>query len=123
MTMVSADFRVRAGVSHPPGVRSRLPAIKRDHVEQHITIERAKARTLRKSRWWQNRIAQNAQCYYCQGPLKAKEATMDHIIPLSQGGRSTPGNVVPCCKPCNNLKKNATAAHLLLDQIQKIQNP
>jgi 5-methylcytosine-specific restriction endonuclease McrA len=30
---------------------------------------------------------------------------MDHIIPLSRGGRSTKGNVVPCCKECNTAKK------------------
>jgi len=30
---------------------------------------------------------------------------MDHIVPLSRGGRSTKGNVVPCCKTCNTNKK------------------
>lgn len=30
---------------------------------------------------------------------------MDHIVPLSRGGKSTKGNVVPACKGCNNKKK------------------
>ena len=30
---------------------------------------------------------------------------MDHIVPVSRGGRTTKGNVVPCCKECNNAKK------------------
>ncbi len=30
---------------------------------------------------------------------------MDHVIPLSQGGRSVKGNLVPCCKECNSKKK------------------
>ncbi len=31
---------------------------------------------------------------------------MDHVVPLSRGGRSTRGNLVACCKNCNNLKQN-----------------
>jgi len=30
---------------------------------------------------------------------------MDHIVPMSRGGKSTRGNVVPACKACNNKKK------------------
>ncbi len=30
---------------------------------------------------------------------------MDHIVPVSRGGMSTKGNVVPSCKPCNTKKK------------------
>jgi 5-methylcytosine-specific restriction endonuclease McrA len=30
---------------------------------------------------------------------------MDHIVPLSRGGKSAKGNVVPSCKECNNRKK------------------
>jgi 5-methylcytosine-specific restriction endonuclease McrA len=39
---------------------------------------------------------------------------MDHIVPLAQGGKSTPGNVVPSCKVCNNLKRDMTAVEWLL---------
>lgn len=81
--------------------------------EQHTRREKAKARELRLSRWWQNLIAQ-ADCYYCQKPLKKEEVTMDHIVPLAQGGKSTPGNVVPSCKSCNNLKRDMTAVEWLL---------
>ena len=31
---------------------------------------------------------------------------MDHLVPLTRGGRSTRDNLVPCCKVCNNQKKN-----------------
>jgi 5-methylcytosine-specific restriction endonuclease McrA len=30
---------------------------------------------------------------------------MDHIVPLSRGGKSRKGNIVPACKECNNRKK------------------
>jgi 5-methylcytosine-specific restriction endonuclease McrA len=85
-----------------------------------VEKEKAKAREIRKSRWWQNRIA-NAQCYYCQKRLKAREVTMDHVVPLAQGGKSTPGNIVPCCKECNNAKKDLSAAEILLNQLEKTE--
>jgi len=34
---------------------------------------------------------------------------MDHLVPLSRGGRSTKGNVVPACKRCNTGKKQNLA--------------
>jgi 5-methylcytosine-specific restriction endonuclease McrA len=30
---------------------------------------------------------------------------MDHVVPISRGGKSSKANVVPCCKECNNAKK------------------
>jgi 5-methylcytosine-specific restriction endonuclease McrA len=41
------------------------------------------------------------QCQYCGSP---KDLTFDHIIPRSQGGRTTWENVTTACSPCN-LKK------------------
>lgn len=83
--------------------------------DEHLRRERQKARELRRSRWWQSRLA-NARCYYCEKPLSVASATMDHIVPLGQGGRSTPGNVVPACKPCNTAKSDMTAAEWALTQ-------
>ena len=34
--------------------------------------------------------------------------TVDHIIPLSRGGRHTPRNLAPACLSCNCAKKNKT---------------
>lgn len=76
--------------------------------------EKEKARQLRKSRWWQNLISSGVKCHYCEKVLKKEEVTMDHLIPLSRGGKSTKGNLVPACKPCNNEKKDKTPVDLLL---------
>ena len=65
---------------------------------------RQKARELRESQWWKRRLAKGL-CHYCGRPTPPKELTMDHIVPVSRGGKSTRGNVVPCCKECNNEKK------------------
>ena len=69
-----------------------------------IAKERAKARELRRTNWWQAQI-QKGVCHYCGGTFPPSELTMDHIVPLSRGGHSTKGNIVPCCKTCNNKKK------------------
>lgn len=74
--------------------------------ESVLKREKLAARELRQSRWWQNLIANNAKCHYCSCKLKKDEVTMDHVVPLVRGGRSTKGNVVIACKPCNNAKKD-----------------
>lgn len=72
--------------------------------EKHLKLERQKARLLRQSRWWKQKIAEG-RCYYCQQKFPPAELTMDHIVPISRGGQTTKGNVVPVCKDCNNKKK------------------
>jgi len=69
-----------------------------------IKRERNKARQLRDSQWWKRRVAKGV-CGYCGQSAPPKELTMDHIVPLARGGKSTKGNVVPACKTCNNAKK------------------
>jgi len=86
--------------------------------QKHIAREKMKAQRLRKSQWWKNKIAAGV-CHYCQKRVTPKELTMDHIVPLSRGGKSTKGNVAPCCKKCNNEKKYYTPAETLL---QKLHN-
>jgi 5-methylcytosine-specific restriction protein A len=71
---------------------------------QDLRREKEKARDLRRSRWWQNRIAQGL-CHWCGGSFPPDELSMDHIVPLARGGKSTRGNVVPACKECNSRKK------------------
>jgi len=72
--------------------------------EAGIRAERHKARELRASQWWKRRCAKGS-CHWCHRPTPAGELTMDHIIPISRGGKSTKGNLVPACKACNTQKK------------------
>ncbi len=76
--------------------------------EEQIRRERAKARALRQSPWWKRRIAAG-RCHYCGKSVPPRELTMDHLVPLIRGGRSTKGNLVPACKDCNNSKKHHLA--------------
>ena len=72
--------------------------------EETIRREKLKARDLRKSRWWQNKISPG-KCEYCGAEVSVKSLTMDHVIPLARGGRSEKNNLVACCKECNNRKR------------------
>lgn len=74
--------------------------------EAVLRAERSKARELRKSRWWQQKTS-TGTCWYCGQKVGFHNLTMDHVIPLARGGRSTKDNLVPCCKECNTKKKNA----------------
>jgi 5-methylcytosine-specific restriction enzyme A len=66
--------------------------------------EKEKARQLRQTAWWTRKMGEGV-CHYCGRKVGIKNLTMDHVIPLSRGGKSQKGNIVPSCKECNNKKK------------------
>ncbi len=72
--------------------------------EADLKRERGKAREMRQSQWWKRKCAKGL-CHYCGKQTPPQALTMDHIVPIARGGRSTKGNVVPACKACNNAKK------------------
>ena len=72
--------------------------------DAHIRQEKAKARELRKSRWWKNKIGRGL-CHYCGRQVGPKELTMDHVVPLARGGLSIKSNLAAACKTCNTKKK------------------
>ncbi len=95
------------------------------HIEKdpkQVAREKAKAKDMRKLQWWKNKISIGV-CYYCQVNFPPQELTMDHIIPLSRGGKSTKGNIVPCCKACNSKKKYFTPAEIALDKLREQEKP
>ena len=79
----------------------------------HVKREREKARQLRRTDWWRAQLDKGI-CHYCGGKFPRDELTLDHIIPVSRGGRSIKSNCVPCCKQCNNEKKFYTPAERIL---------
>jgi 5-methylcytosine-specific restriction endonuclease McrA len=58
----------------------------------------------------------NFTCQYCAKELTSKEATLDHVVPRSQGGRTTWENIVCACATCNRKKGGRTPkeAHMKL---------
>jgi 5-methylcytosine-specific restriction endonuclease McrA len=82
-----------------------------DTVQRHIKIERERAP------WWKTQI-QKGLCHFCQQLVGADNLTMDHLVPLARGGKSTRGNIVPACQVCNKKKQLGTPVETLLDQIR-----
>lgn len=44
------------------------------------------------------------RCVYCRRTIARENATIDHIVPLSQGGNDQSHNRVLCCRRCNQAK-------------------
>lgn len=76
--------------------------------EEHIKKEKEKARALRRTNWWTGKVQREKKCQYCNASLSLSSATLDHIVPLSRGGKTSKGNVAVCCKECNTKKKYYT---------------
>ncbi len=72
--------------------------------EEELKRERERARKLRDSQWWKQKRSKGV-CHYCRKDFPPRSLTMDHLVPLARGGKSTKGNVVPACKVCNTKKK------------------
>ena len=49
------------------------------------------------------KIVQKDKCAYCGEPLYGK-GTIEHLLPISQGGDNDWWNIVLCCKHCNSQK-------------------
>ena len=79
--------------------------------------EREKARALRKTQWWLDRVNRGI-CHHCGGKFPPEKLTMDHLIPLARGGTSTQGNIVPSCKDCNSAKGLDTPVDDLFRQLE-----
>lgn len=50
----------------------------------------------------------NMQCQYCGCKPGSSELTVDHVSPVSHGGKSTWENCVLACVDCNSRKANRT---------------
>lgn len=53
-------------------------------------------------------LRDHSTCQYCRVRLSEKRLTIDHVIPLSKGGRHEWNNVVAACSACNNKKGSRT---------------
>jgi 5-methylcytosine-specific restriction protein A len=89
------------------------------HIEKdpkHMAREKIKAQKLQRTQWWKKKTAAGI-CHYCRRRFAPDELTMDHIVPLSRGGKSNKGNVVPSCRECNYKKKYYTPAEILMKKL------
>jgi 5-methylcytosine-specific restriction endonuclease McrA len=53
-------------------------------------------------------LRDNGECQYCGQTIDRKNATLDHVIPVSKGGKSVWENCTTACSTCNSLKSDKT---------------
>ena len=51
-------------------------------------------------------LRDNCECQYCGLKIDRKVATLDHVMPVSKGGKSTWENCTTACGPCNAAKSD-----------------
>lgn len=65
----------------------------------------------------------NFQCQYCGIKPRRSELNLDHVVPRSQGGRSTWDNVVTSCLDCNRRKGGRTPKQARLRLRKRPERP
>ncbi len=62
-------------------------------------------------------------CQYCGHRMARSKLNLDHVVPRSQGGRSTWENVVCCCRDCNRRKGGRTPVQAGMRLIRRPAKP
>ncbi|HET8947455.1 MAG TPA: HNH endonuclease, partial [Candidatus Polarisedimenticolia bacterium] len=93
-----------------PTVRIRVPRVVL--LIDFEGVPRHEVRFTRKNIFYRDRN----RCQYCGHRFATRDLNLDHVVPLSRGGKSTWENVVCCCIPCNSRKGGRTPveAHMRL---------
>lgn len=63
------------------------------------------------------------QCQYCSYIPSRQNLTLDHVIPVSQGGRRTWENIVTSCIKCNQIKGGRTPDQAGMKLLKKPKAP
>ena len=62
-------------------------------------------------------------CQYCGKRFRSEDLNLDHVIPLSRGGKHTWDNVVCSCVPCNLHKGDRLLSRVDMHLIRKPRKP
>ena len=70
-------------------------------------LRRANGGDFTPAQWEHMKDLYGHRCAYCDRHME--RLTMDHVIPVSQGGEHTWNNIVPACRRCNSSKHTKPA--------------
>lgn len=87
----AARYRALAGLRRRVVWHNRRAA--HSHIDGRLTIVDVQSQLDRQKR----------RCFYCRKELPNRYE-LEHVKPVSRGGRNTPDNVVIACKSCNSRK-------------------
>lgn len=103
----------------PPKMIRALARIAKKHAPEKVAARRNRAIRRSKPKGWLAECAetQGWKCAYCQRSMRRKPradkpwltATLDHVLPISRGGRNQRSNLVAACLGCNQAKGAMTA--------------
>src|ERR1700747_66078 len=63
------------------------------------------------------------RCQYCNGKNVKNNLTLDHVIPIVQGGQKSWDNIVTACKPCNQRKGGRTPQQAGMQLVRRPRQP
>ena len=67
--------------------------------------------------WREIKEKHQPRCAYCG---EKRPLTMDHVVPLSKGGRHIAENIAPACKLCNSRKTNMSVIDFAQEKLGKL---
>lgn len=80
----------------------RVPSVVR--LSHYLSLKKAtKTTTGKKAKIF---MRDQYKCFYCNYAGTPETLTVDHIIPKSKGGTSSPDNLITSCKRCNGAKSD-----------------
>jgi len=92
------------------------------HVVQLLVFDRLPRQEVKFSRG-NIYLRDGNRCQYCGKKFSSSELSLDHVIPISRGGKSSWENVVCACLPCNVRTGNKLLAECGLQLILTSQPP
>jgi 5-methylcytosine-specific restriction endonuclease McrA len=85
-----------------PSITLQIPAVVRLHKNVHMHKNGVKFSRI-------NVLTRDGmRCCYCGEKKRPRDLDYDHVLPRSRGGKTTWGNIVTSCKPCNRRKGSKT---------------
>lgn len=101
-----------------PSTRFQLPSVLR--LRRYVSPYRGVVVKLSRTNLF---LRDQHTCQYCGDRFSSSQLTVDHVIPLSQGGRHEWRNVVASCAPCNNKKGGCTPEQAEMPLLKKPFQP
>lgn len=101
-TMTFPTFEEFMRKEETKSINQKTIKISLKHNPQPSTKRQLKVKNRRRTIWEK----ENGICYICGKPIAFEIFTIDHVIPVSKGGKNVLKNLKPTHKECNEIKGN-----------------